>query len=76
AVIGVPDPLFQEVGWAFIMRQPGTEATEDELLALCKERLANFKIPKKFLLRNELPLLATGKVNKVALKKEIETMRD
>ncbi|KAA3656170.1 MAG: long-chain fatty acid--CoA ligase [Calditrichaeota bacterium] len=74
AVIGVADPLFQEVGWAFIMRQPGTEATEDELLALCKERLANFKVPKKFLLRNELPLLATGKVNKVALKHEVEKM--
>ncbi|KAA3613862.1 MAG: long-chain fatty acid--CoA ligase [Calditrichaeota bacterium] len=74
AVIGVPDELFQEVGWAFIMRQPGTEATEDALLELCKERLINFKVPKKFFLRPELPLLPTGKVNKVALKKEIEKL--
>ncbi len=72
AVIGVPDALFQEVGWAFIMRRPGTEATEEELLALCKERLVNFKMPKKFFLRSELPLLPTGKVNKVALKEEIK----
>ncbi len=72
AVIGVPDPLFQEVGWAFIMRQPGTEATEKELQELCKNHLVNFKVPKKFFLRSSLPLLATGKVNKVALKQEIE----
>lgn len=73
AVIGVPDELFYEVGWAFIMRQPGTEVTEEELFELCKERLVNFKVPKKFFLRSSLPLLPTGKVNKAVLKQEIET---
>ncbi|VAX18478.1 Long-chain-fatty-acid--CoA ligase [hydrothermal vent metagenome] len=74
AVIGVPDKLFQEVGWAFIMRQPGTEVTEEELAELCKERLANFKVPKKFFLRSSLPLLPTGKVNKTILKQEIKDL--
>lgn len=74
AVIGVPDDLYQEVGWAFIMRQPGTQVTEQELLDWCKQRLVNFKVPKKFLLRSSLPLLATGKVNKVALKQEISDL--
>jgi len=72
AVIGVPDDLYQEVGWAFVMRQPDTEVTEEELHRLCQEHLINFKVPKKFFLRHSLPLLATGKVNKSALKQELE----
>ena len=72
AVIGVPDDLYQQVGWAFVMRQPGTEVTEGALHSLCRERLVNYKVPKKFFLRPVLPLLATGKVNKTALKQEIE----
>ncbi len=72
AVIGVPDDLYQEVGWAYIMRQPGTLVSAEELRELCRRYLVNYKIPKKFLLRPELPLLATGKVNKAALKQEID----
>ena len=72
AVIGVPDDLYQEVGWAFVMYQPGTDVSEEELLSLCRDSLVNYKVPKKFFLRPMLPLLATGKVNKAALKQEIE----
>ena len=71
AVIGVPDELYQEVGWAFIMQQPGTDVTEEELLGLCKQQLINYKVPKKFFLRPSLPLLATGKVNKHALRQAL-----
>jgi acyl-CoA synthetase (AMP-forming)/AMP-acid ligase II len=74
SVIGVPDELYQEVGWAFIMLQPGKTVTEHELRELCKSRLTNFKVPKKFFIRQVLPLLATGKVNRIALKAEIENM--
>jgi acyl-CoA synthetase (AMP-forming)/AMP-acid ligase II len=71
AVIGVPDEIYQEVGWAFVMPMPGQSVTEEELRDLCKSALANFKIPKKFFIRPMLPLLASGKVNKMALKEEI-----
>jgi len=71
AVIGVPDELYAEVGHAFIMMKPGQTTTEDTLRAFCKERLANFKVPKRFDLRPMLPLLPNGKVNKQALKAEI-----
>ncbi len=74
AVIGVPDEIFQEVGWAFIMLKPGQTAEEEALRLLCKEKLANFKVPKKFFIRPLLPLLASGKVNKIALKEEIKQM--
>ena len=74
AVIGVPDEVFQEVGWAFIMLQPGKGVTEDELRTLCNAKLANYKVPKRFFIRPVLPLLPSGKVNKVELKKEIASL--
>jgi acyl-CoA synthetase (AMP-forming)/AMP-acid ligase II len=70
-VIAVPDEVYQQVGWAFAMLQPGKEVTEDELREFCKAKLANFKVPKKFFVRPLLPLLPTGKVDKVALRKEV-----
>jgi acyl-CoA synthetase (AMP-forming)/AMP-acid ligase II len=70
AVIGVPDEIYQEVGWAYVMTMPDQTVGEEELRELCKAKLANFKIPKRFFVRPLLPLLASGKVNKVALKQE------
>jgi acyl-CoA synthetase (AMP-forming)/AMP-acid ligase II len=74
AVLGVPDETYQEVGWAFVMPTPGQNATEEELRDLCKSSLANFKVPKRFFIRPLLPLLASGKVNKMELKDEIKEM--
>lgn len=76
AVIAVSDPVFQEVGWAFIMLQPGKAVTAEELRALCNTKLANFKVPKRFFIRQVLPLLPNGKVNKVELKKEIASIQE
>ncbi len=71
AVIGVPDPTYDEVGHAFIMAKPGATVTPEELRTHARDRLANFKVPKQFDVRPMLPLLANGKVNKMALKKEL-----
>jgi acyl-CoA synthetase (AMP-forming)/AMP-acid ligase II len=71
AVLGVPDDLYQEVGWAFVMPKPGQDVTEEALRQLCKSTLANFKIPKKFFIRPLLPLLASGKVDKMTLQAEV-----
>lgn len=70
AVIAVPDEIYQEVGWAYVMLQPGKQTTAKALEKLCRKRLANYKIPKRFFIRNQLPLLANGKVDKAALRKE------
>jgi acyl-CoA synthetase (AMP-forming)/AMP-acid ligase II len=76
AVIGMPDEMYQEVGWAFVMLMPGQSVAEDALRELCRQRLSNFKVPKRFFIRPILPLLASGKVNKVALKHEaLELMK-
>jgi len=71
AVIGVKDEVYSEVGRAYIMLKPGQEATDVEMREFCKERLANFKVPKAFDIRPMLPLLANGKVNKMALRAEM-----
>ncbi|MFQ5939625.1 MAG: class I adenylate-forming enzyme family protein [Alphaproteobacteria bacterium] len=72
AVIGVPDPIYGEVGHAFILNEPGAALSEPEIAAYCGERLANYKVPKEFVVRTELPMLTTGKIDKTALKAEAE----
>jgi acyl-CoA synthetase (AMP-forming)/AMP-acid ligase II len=74
AVIGVPDEMFQEVGWAYIMTMPDQTVGEEELMRLCKDKLVNFKVPKRFFIRPILPLLANGKINKMELKQEAASL--
>ncbi len=68
AVVGIPDPVFDEVGHAFVVAEPGTDA--DVLRDHCRERLANYKVPKVVHLRDVLPMLAVGKIDKKSLKAE------
>lgn len=68
AVLGVPDPVWQEVGHAFVRRQPGRAAGEAELTAFCRDRLANYKIPKRITILDDLPMLPIGKIDKQALR--------
>lgn len=70
AVIGVPDPLYQEVGWAFILPRPGTKMNEAELKAYCLDQVSRYKIPKRFIFREEFPLLTTGKIDKKDLQRQ------
>jgi acyl-CoA synthetase (AMP-forming)/AMP-acid ligase II len=76
AVIGVPDELYQEVGWAYVMTKPEQTVGEEDLRQLCKERLVNFKVPKRFFVRPLLPILANGKVDKMGLRKEAASMME
>ncbi|MET0457255.1 MAG: AMP-binding protein [Mycobacterium sp.] len=68
AVIGVPDELYSEVGVAFVVPRDAVTPSTDELRTFLRMRLANYKIPKRFELRPELPRLAIGKVDKRALR--------
>jgi len=71
AVLGVADETFGEVGLAFVELLPGHEATANDLDTWCRERLANYKVPKTFAIRPELPRLPIGKIDKQALKREL-----
>ena len=68
AVVSVPDPTFQEVGIAYVMASGDAVPSADDLRTFAKERLANYKIPKKIVVVDELPMLPIGKVDKKALK--------
>ncbi|MCY3634895.1 MAG: FadD3 family acyl-CoA ligase [bacterium] len=64
AVVGVPDERLGEVGRAFIVPQAGAALNPEELIAWCRERMANYKAPRSVVLREAFPLNATGKVMK------------
>jgi HIP---CoA ligase len=68
AVVGVPDERLGEVGCAFVVPRPGVTVTEAEITEFCRERLANFKVPRSVRLVSALPRNASGKVLKFELR--------
>jgi fatty-acyl-CoA synthase len=67
AVVALPDAKWGEVGCAFVELKEGATATEEDMLAFCRERMARFKVPKKFVFR-PLPKTSTGKIQKFVLR--------
>jgi len=72
AGIGVPDTVLGEVGRFYIIPQPGTEPTEEEIKTYCKEHLADYKVPNQVVFRESLPMTPVGKIMKATLKEEFE----
>jgi long-chain acyl-CoA synthetase len=64
AVIGVEDDVRGEVPKAFVIVRDGVTLEEKELRSFCRERLANYKVPKHFQIVADLPRTPTGKVLK------------
>ncbi|MBT9281721.1 MAG: acyl--CoA ligase family protein [Hydrogenibacillus schlegelii] len=75
AVVGVPDEKWGEVPKAFVTLKPDRTATEAELIAFCRERLAHFKCPKTIEF-GELPKTSTGKIQKYVLREREWQGRD
>ncbi len=71
AVVSVTDSLWGETGVAYVIATAPIEAAD--LDAHCRARLANYKLPKRLVIRDALPLLPNGKVDKVTLKQEAQT---
>jgi fatty-acyl-CoA synthase len=67
AVVAKPDEKWGEVPCAFVELKEGREASEEDLIAFCRTRLAGFKTPKKVVFR-ELPKTSTGKIQKFELR--------
>ena len=76
AVIGVPDERWGETVKALVVLAEGQSATEDELIAHCKARLARYKAPTSVELREAIPRTATGKVQKFRLREQFWAGRD
>ena len=71
AVIGIPDDRLGEVGMAFVVPRPGSSPTEDEIIEWSRAQMANYKVPRRVELIDELPLNATGKVVKDDLRARV-----
>jgi fatty-acyl-CoA synthase len=67
AVIAVPDEKWGEVPKAFVTLKPGATVTVEELVAHCRTRLANFKLPRQIEF-GALPKTSTGKIQKFLLR--------
>jgi acyl-CoA synthetase (AMP-forming)/AMP-acid ligase II len=68
---GVPHPGWgEEVAAAVVLRE-GADTGEPEILAFCKERLADFKRPKKIYITSAIPRTATGKIQRGAVAKAL-----
>jgi len=68
AVVGVPHPDFGEVGVAVVIARPGADLQPEQLIASLKSQLANFKIPKRCFVVDQLPRNTMGKVQKNLLR--------
>jgi acyl-CoA synthetase (AMP-forming)/AMP-acid ligase II len=68
AVIGIPDEKWGEMVTALVVLGEGQQATEAEIIAHCRTRLAGYKLPKRVEFRDELARTATGKIQKFKLR--------
>ena len=68
AVIGVPNKRWGEEVRAVVVLKKGTNATEEEIIELCKRNLASYKKPKSVYFAESLPINEMGKVQKNILK--------
>ena len=70
AVIGVPHPDFGEAGVAVVVAKAGSALDSAAMLADLKSKIANFKVPKRVFIVNDLPRNAMGKVQKNLLRQQ------
>ncbi|KQW41335.1 MULTISPECIES: AMP-binding protein [Pseudomonas] len=76
-VIGIPCSRYGEEIVAWIKFHPGHSASEQELQAWCKERIAHFKTPRHFKFVEEFPMTVTGKIQKFRMREiSIEELRE
>jgi acyl-CoA synthetase (AMP-forming)/AMP-acid ligase II len=73
AVVGAPDRRLGEVAAAFVVPRAGAAIDEAELIAWCRERMANYKVPRSIRVVDALPLNASGKVLKYVLRERVGT---
>jgi acyl-CoA synthetase (AMP-forming)/AMP-acid ligase II len=71
AVIGVPDERLGEVGHAFVVPRAGSSIDADELIAWARDKMANYKVPRRVDVVEALPLNASGKVLKYELRDRV-----
>ncbi|MNL15755.1 Long-chain-fatty-acid--CoA ligase [compost metagenome] len=74
AVIGVPHADFGEAVVAVVVRKPGAEIDEAGMIGTLRGRIANFKVPKRVHVVDELPRNTMGKVQKNVLREQFAAL--
>lgn len=72
AVMGIPDEVYGEEVAAVVVKKPGAQVTEGELIEFCRDNLAAFQVPKFILFHHLLPKSQMGKIRKKDLKQLFE----
>ena len=75
AVIGVPHAVSGEDVVAFVVPAAGATASAEEIIAYCRENLARFKVPREIVFSDSLPLTASGKIRRFALRERAASNR-
>lgn len=70
--VGIADKYRGETVKAYVVLKPGQTATEEEVIAFCREKLTAYKVPKMVEFRESLPKSAVGKVLRKILRDEEE----
>jgi long-chain acyl-CoA synthetase len=70
--VGVPHKTRGEIIKAYIVPKPDQEIEKKEIVAFCRQKLANYKVPKQIEFRKELPKTIVGKVLRRVLREEEE----
>jgi fatty-acyl-CoA synthase len=68
AIVGLPHEKWGEAPRAFVVLREGAQASEPEIIAFARDRLAHFKVPYEVVFVPELPKTATGKIQKYVLR--------
>lgn len=71
AVVGAPDERWGEVVAAFVRPRPGSAPTEGELRSFCREHLAPYKTPQRWMFVESFPLTPSGKIQKFKLRESL-----
>jgi long-chain acyl-CoA synthetase len=71
AVVGAPDASRGEVPIAFVTLREGVGTSESDLRAFAREQLAGHKVPRRVIIRDDLPHGPTGKIHKRLLRREL-----
>ncbi|MEU6712663.1 AMP-binding protein [Nonomuraea sp. NPDC046802] len=70
AVVGVPDPVTGEAGVAFVVPRPGAAPGPEALLGWARANMSNYKVPRRIVVVDTLPVNVNGKIDKPALRKQ------
>ena len=71
ATIGVPDKIYGEVIWLYIAPVWGTEVDTEGLTEFLKNKLAKFKVPKKIVIKDDIPITRIGKADRTKLRNDL-----